>query len=287
MKIGDYCIRKSYGGDVIFRVEQIDGHIAILRGTEFRLIADAPLTDLTAVEEPNEHPAHQFHARFAEAREQMNRFRKDQIDKQMRTMQEAGIDSEYFEVPGKVLHLDGDASYLRKSMDLYGKMKVPVEGHYVAEREMPEALHRLLPMVKPDIVVITGHDGMLKKEHAESKYHLNSYKNSTHFVKAIKVARQFEKNRDTMTIIAGACQSHFEALLQAGSNFASSPGRILIHALDPVQIACKVAYTSIQESVNMLDVIRNTVSGLKGMGGIESRGSYRIGLPNLMNESAE
>ena len=34
-----------------------------------------------------------------------------------------------------------------------------------------------------------------------------------------------------LIIVAGACQSHFEALLQAGANFASSPGSVLIHAL--------------------------------------------------------
>lgn len=282
MKQGDYCKRKSYNGDVIFRIEYIDHEVAILRGTEFRLIADAPLADLEKVEKPSEHvAANPYQQRFLQTRKQMDLFRKQQVREQLHHLHKAGIDPEYFEVPGKVLHLDGDANYLKKSMELYGQMKVPVEGCYVQEKDMANTLLHLLPQCKPDVVVITGHDGMIKKENEESKYHLSSYKNSSHFVGAIRVARQYERNRDNLAIVAGACQSYFEALLQAGANFASSPGRILIHALDPVQIACKVAYTSIRESVNMLDVINNTVSGLKGMGGIETRGSYRVGLPNL------
>src|SRR5690606_23450113 len=101
------------------------------------------------------------------------------------------------------------------------------------------------------------------------------------FVNAVKIARQYERNRDALAVIAGACQSHFEALLQAGANFASSPARILIHYLDPVYVAAKVAFTSIRDTVNIYSVIRHTVSGLDGLGGIETKGSHRVGLPRL------
>ncbi|MNP19603.1 Sporulation-specific protease YabG [compost metagenome] len=148
---------------------------------------------------------------------------------------------------------------------------------------MADALYRLLPQVQPDIVVITGHDGVLKHRQNRDRdlYSLGSYKNSQNFVAAIQVARQYERHLDSLTIIAGACQSHFEALLLAGANFASSPGRILIHALDPVYVAAKASFTSIRETINMNDVLSNTISGSQGVGGIESRGSYRMGLPRL------
>lgn len=147
---------------------------------------------------------------------------------------------------------------------------------------MSEALYRLLPRVQPNILVITGHDGMYKTTRGDtSSYTLDNYKNSANFVEAVKIARQFERNMDTMIIVAGACQSHFEALLQAGANFASSPGRILIHALDPVQIASKVAYTSMKETVRMAEMIEHTMSGIRGIGGIETRGCYRIGVPGF------
>jgi len=142
-----------------------------------------------------------------------------------------------------------------------------------------------LPVVKPDIVVITGHDGVLKSRPTSDLYNLTSYKNSKYFVEAIQMARQYERNFDTLTIVAGACQSHFEALLQAGANFASSPGRVLIHALDPVYIAAKASLTSIRDTIQITDVLNHTISGAQGVGGIETRGSYRIGLPKLKDLS--
>ena len=184
-------------------------------------------------------------------------------------------------MPGKVLHLDGDPNYLQKSLRVYEQLRVPAEGYYVRESGMADALYRLLPQVQPDIVVITGHDGVLKHGLNRDLYSLSSYKNSQNFVSAILAARKYDRHLDSLTIVAGACQSHFEALLQSGANFASSPGRILIHALDPVYVAAKASFTSIRETINMNDVLGNTISGSQGVGGIESRGSYRMGLPRL------
>lgn len=189
----------------------------------------------------------------------------------------------YFEVPGKVLHLDGDPTYLRKSMQLYGELRVPAEGFYIPEAQMADALHRLLPQIKPDIVVITGHDGILKHRKVAGPGGLSSYKNSQNFVNAVQVARQYERNRDAMIVVAGACQSHFEALLRAGANFASSPARILIHALDPLCIAAKLSYTSVKDTISMLDIMDLTVTGLDGLGGVETRGSYRMGVPAIQH----
>lgn len=283
MKQGDLVTRNSYGNDVIFKIEYMDDQIAVLRGIEFRLIADAPVNDLAAAEATAENRTDtQVYEKSMVSVQLLEQSRKQQQEQNFRELAASAQDIEsFFEVPGKVLHLDGDSAYLQKSLNLYKQLNVPIDGHYVQEAHMADALAQLLPQVKPDIVVITGHDGMLKFSAEEPQRNLTGYKNSQHFVKAVKVARQFEKNRDTLTIIAGACQSHFEALLHAGANFASSPARILIHCLDPVHIAAKVSYTSVKETVNMVDVISHTVSGLKGIGGIESRGSYRIGLPNF------
>jgi len=65
----------------------------------------------------------------------------------------------------------------------------------------------------------------------------------------------------------------------AGANFASSPSRVLIHCLDPVLICEKVAYTNIDDIVNIEDVIKNTITGIKGVGGLQTRGKYREGYP--------
>lgn len=282
MKQGDLVTRKSYGHDVIFKIVLIQEQTAILRGTAFRLLADSPLSDLVPAKELHSPLDVEAASRNAESLRMLNESRMRQIEHNFTTISQLLKESHsYFEVPGKVLHLDGDSNYLQKSLQLYSQLRVPAEGHYAHESEMADLLPKLMQRVKPDIIVITGHDGMLKGKEND-RVNLNSYKNSHNFVKAIQAARQYERNRDTLTVIAGACQSHFEALLRAGANFASSPARILIHALDPVHIAAKVSYTSIKETVNMVDVISHTISGLKGIGGIESRGSYRIGLPNLM-----
>lgn len=288
MKQGDLVVRKSYGGDVTFRVETIIRDLAIIKGTDFRLLADAPTNDLINVAEgePVRKKEKQAFIRAKESTRLLEQHRRVQTERNQADLNQKMMNHQpFFEVPGKVLHLDGDPNYLKKSLNLYNQLRVPAEGHFVTEANMADVLYRLLPRSQPDIVVITGHDGVFKNLKNRDLYSLSSYKNSQHFVNAVKVARQYEKNMDTLNIVAGACQSHFEALLQAGANFASSPGRILIHALDPVYVAAKASFTPIRETINVLEVLHHTITGTDGVGGIETRGSYRIGLPKLRDLS--
>ncbi|MDO7908563.1 sporulation peptidase YabG [Paenibacillus sp. JX-17] len=286
MNIGDLVVRKSYGADVTFRVEGIQHQQAVIKGTEFRLLADAPVEDLIQVPaDPMSGKTKRAQIKAHQSLSLLQQDREEQVQRN-RALLENGEwqgtkELSYFEMPGKVLHLDGDAAYLQKSMALYEQLRVPAEGHHVHESAMADTLYRLLPRVRPDIVVITGHDGVLKQRQPYDLYSLSSYKNSQNFIAAIQAARQYERSLDALTIVAGACQSHFEALLRAGANFASSPGRILIHALDPVYVAAKASFTSIREMVNLGDVLHHTISGSQGVGGVETRGSHRIGLPRL------
>ncbi|QJC50178.1 sporulation peptidase YabG [Paenibacillus albicereus] len=279
METGDFVVRRSYGGDVLFRVEAIYGETAILKGSDYRLLADAPIGDLEKVANPEELGVTKSLRSKVKASNQ--RMSEELIDHAFASELDYRPEEKhsYFDLPGKVLHLDGDANYMRKSMQLYNQMNVPAQGLHVAESQMADLLYRLLPQVKPDIVVITGHDGLLKTPGRSELYSIGSYKNSQNFVNAVHVAREYDKNRDNLVVVAGACQSYYEALLQSGANFASSPGRILIHALDPVYIAIKASYTSIRECVNLPDVIHGTISGIEGVGGIETMGRYRVGLP--------
>ncbi|MFD7525715.1 sporulation peptidase YabG [Paenibacillus chitinolyticus] len=289
MRQGDLATRKSYGNDIIFRIQEIDTTRAILRGVDFRLLADAPISDLSRVTAARDSDFPRVNLpRVGETIRSIRQFRQElyQLNDHL-VRNKLPENTQYFEMPGKILHLDGDPNYLRKSMNLYGELRIPAEGFYVNESQMAATLQRLLPQVKPDIVVVTGHDGLLKNRKKLDVHQLDSYKNSLHFVRAVQVARQYQNNRDALTIVAGACQSHFEALLQAGANFASSPARVLIHALDPLCIAAKASYTSIRETVSMADLAGVTVTGLDGVGGIETRGSYRLGVPRLVNLTAE
>ena len=61
---------------------------------------------------------------------------------------------DYFQIPGRVLHVDGDASYLRKCLDLYEKFGIPVNGVYCNEKEMPQKIGSLLDHYRPDILVV-------------------------------------------------------------------------------------------------------------------------------------
>ena len=49
--------------------------------------------------------------------------------------------------------------------------------------------------------------------------------------------------------------------------------------LDPVYIVGKISFTPFREHIHVWDVLRNTLTGEKGIGGIETRGVLRTGLP--------
>ncbi|QZY57600.1 hypothetical protein K7H06_21035 [Crassaminicella profunda] len=54
---------------------------------------------------------------------------------------------------------------------------------------------------------------------------------------------------------------------------------MLIHCLDPVFICEKIAYTSVDRFVPMEEVLHNTITGIQGVGGLQTRGKYRRGFP--------
>ena len=282
MKQGDIVVRKSYGEDIQFRIETIKGNLAVLRGLEVRLLADAPLSDLLPAPVTEEEI---YRSWDAAAEQRTSELLRDVEAARMQELKRRG-GRRGLPAAGRNLRTAGQGIASGRRPELYAKvhagvwgLKVPAEGHYVPEAEMADFLQYILPQSRPDIVVITGHDGLDK--HYVNKHDLSSYRNSHNFVKAVQVVRRYERNKDALAVIAGACQSHFEALLQAGANFASSPARILIHALDPVHVAVKTAYTSIRDTVKVREVLRQTQSGTRGMGGFETRGSYRIGTPKV------
>ena len=140
----------------------------------------------------------------------------------------------------------------------------------ISESRQPYDVIPLLKLTKPDILVITGHDGMIRK--GRNFNDINNYRNSKYFIDSVRAARRFNPDKNDLIIFAGACQSFYEALIYAGANFASSPGRILIDFLDPLIIAEKVSTTNKNKIVFMSDlegIIRN---GRKAIGGIGAVG---------------
>lgn len=276
---GELVTRKSYGSDLLFKVSEIDHKTAILHGKDVRLEADAPLDDLKVISK-NE-LVRRRKTRKKQEEFSYRLFRQDY--KLMREKSDYEISDGYkeevkfFRLPIKVLHLDGDQTYLKKCIDLYKRLGLQIHGVYLNEKDMPLEISSLIKRIQPELVVITGHDAYSKNK-GEIK-DIRAYRNSSYFSETVREARKVEPNLDQLIIFAGACQSHFESLIRAGANFASSPARINIHALDPVYIAAKIAYTSFMEKVSISDVLRNTLTGERGMGGIETKGLHRIGMP--------
>jgi spore coat assemly protein len=283
IKLMDIVARRSYNCDILFRVTDIyekNGQkFAVLYGEDFRLVADSPYDDLLVIN-PSERI--KMTQEYRSIEEQSFRLFAQDVDL-LKQRQEYEVSSgyakttNYFQIPGKVLHLDGDPVYLKKCLTLYEKVGVPVFGIHCNEKEMATRIGQLLDYYRPDILVITGHDAYSK---AKGKINdINAYRHSKHFVETVMEARRKIPHLDQLVIFAGACQSHFESLIQAGANFASSPSRINIHALDPVYIVAKISFTPFMERINVWDVLRNTLTGEKGLGGLETKGVLRTGMP--------
>lgn len=291
INIMDIVGRESYNCDLLFRIidtKEVNGKkIAILYGEDFRLIADAPYEDLVLVNQPMQRKISQKVQLMEEQslqlfRQDVNLLRRKQ---EYQVTEAYSKPSNYFQLPGKVLHIDGDPNYLKKCLTLYEKIGIPVNGVHCNEKEMPGKIGSLLDYYRPDILVITGHDAYSKA--LGEKNDINAYRHSKYFVQTVREARKKLPNLDQLVIFAGACQSHFESLIYAGANFASSPSRVNIHALDPVYIVAKISFTPFMERVNVWDVLRNTLTGEKGLGGIETKGVLRAGMPYHTNQSEE
>ena len=134
-------------------------------------------------------------------------------------------------------------------------------------------IKNLLAQYKPDILVITGHDAMLKN--GTDKNNIYNYRNSKHFVNTVKEARKWANSSEQLVIFAGACQSYFEAIMKAGADFASSPGRVLIDFIDPLIVAQKIAITNIHNYISIGDIESCLSNGTKGIGGTIVRGKNK------------
>ena len=127
-------------------------------------------------------------------------------------------------ITGKILHLDGDKQYSNKSYYYYKKLGLNAIVKNIPEYKQSKVVYSLLKIYNPDILIVTGHDGMIKKN--VGYYDIYNYRNSKHFIDTVKEARRYDlENKKNTVIFAGACQSYFEALISAGANFASSPAK--------------------------------------------------------------
>lgn len=164
---------------------------------------------------------------------------------------------------GRILHLDGDRRYSDKSAKYYKKMGLNAIVKNIPENKQSNVVRQLLKKYNPDILVITGHDAMLKKGINYSNIY--NYRNSKNFIDTVKEARRWAKSSNKLVIFAGACQSYYEALIEAGADFASSPGRILIDFIDPLIVAEKVATTDNNKFISSYEIAKEIKEGERGI----------------------
>ena len=177
-------------------------------------------------------------------------------------------------ITGKILHLDGDKKYSQKAYKYYKKTGLNAVVKNIAENKQQRVVYKLLEYYQPDIVVITGHDSMIR---TQGGYHdIYNYRNSKFFIQTVREVRRYDKDYKKNTVVfAGACQSYYEALIMAGANFASSPARILIDYLDPIIVAENIALTDYYKYITIDDISGLLRDGKKGIGGIGANGKKR------------
>ena len=265
-QVGDIVTRRSYGGDLLFRVVNIipdcDGsECYVLRGLSSRIEADSKADDLEKQD-----------ARTAYTRAYRELYQvKSSIECDGPYCR--GFFNRLKKRPGRILHIDSAQDFMNQCIDFYKQGKITCYGKWVSEDRQPSVVRQYLRAYKPNILVLTGHDGL--KKNAKNFKSLESYANSSYFIEAVKIAREYEPDPDKLCIFAGACQSYYEAIMEAGANFASSPKRVLINALDPAIVAQKVSITDNATVLEPKIVISLTITGSNGIGGKDTRGQFK------------
>lgn len=193
-KIGDMVVRKSYRRDILFRIIRIDQSangepVAVLHGDEVRLIADAYLTDLEMVREAER----QMRKREEESRmkESLDLLRQDykllHNKHEYRATNQYNNQQQYFHMPGRVLHLDGDSAYLKnvwRSMKRSGFLYTA----FIVMKKMSSVIEELIDEYRPDLLVITGHDAYSKQKGDINN--LDAYRHSKDFIETVQKARK-------------------------------------------------------------------------------------------------
>mgnify|MGYP004651577299 FL=1 len=256
-KIGDLVTRNCYNNDIVFKIVEIYDDMCELKGINVRLIVSSLLSDLKKYEGVDIENEESFLKRI---------YNGEPLDR-----------NDFFYLPGKVLHVDSDNDYLKRCLDYYKNINIWAMGIKMDESQVADNIIELLQKYKPNILVITGHDAYYKRKGDIND--INAYKNSKYFADAIKKAREYENSHEKLIIISGGCGSYYEELIRAGANFASSPKRVNIHALDPAIIAGKMSLSDINKDIDLKDILDKTKYGKDGIGGIITKGTMYVGYP--------
>lgn len=194
IKKGDIVGRKSYGKDVFFIVDKIlktrmNKEFAILKGLNIRIMADSPIEDLEIISK----------------KEVINSIKLLELDIEKRIAKSNSLMKSNKLIrqklyTGKILHLDGDRKYSEKSSRYYNKIGLNAVVKNIAENRQSKVVVPLLNKYNPDILIITGHDAMLKN--GSNYNNIYNYRNSRHFINSVKEARSWGRSSDKLVIFA-------------------------------------------------------------------------------------
>ena len=187
IKKGNIVGRKSYNKDIYFIIDKIiksslNKQIAILKGLNIRIIADSPLEDLEIISKKE----------ILDNTKYLEQNLERIIKSKIRTRQKVYI--------GKILHLDGDRKYSEKSARYYNKMGLNAIVKNIAESKQSKVVVPLLKKYNPDILIITGHDAILKK--GTNYNNIYNYRNSKYFINTVIQARTWGESSNKLVIFA-------------------------------------------------------------------------------------
>ena len=146
-KIGDLVTRNSYNNDTVFMIVDVDevDNTYYLKGVNIRLYADSDKDDLKLYNRDND---------IENEKHFLERIKNTvELDR-----------NDYFYLPGKILHIDGDTDYLNRCLNYYKDSNLLAIGKIEQEENIPYKIHEWLDEYNPSIVVITGHDAYYKKK---------------------------------------------------------------------------------------------------------------------------
>ena len=148
IKRGDIVGRISYGKDILFYVDRIiktntNKDYAILKGVQFRVEADAELSDL---EKMNKDEIEKLiRGNDTKIKERISKSTKELFTKKTRNQETSAL----------ILHLDGDKRYAQKSSKYYNKLGLNAIVKNIPENRQPQIIRGLIRKYNPDILVIT------------------------------------------------------------------------------------------------------------------------------------
>jgi len=177
IKKGNIVGRKSYGKDVFFIVDNIlktrlNNEFAILKGLNIRIMADSPIDDLEVINKKDVINSIKRSDTDLEERIRLSKIKIDNTFKRQKIY------------TGKILHLDGDRKYSEKSARYYSRVGLNAVVKNIAENKQSKVVIPLLNKYNPDILIITGHDAMLKN--GSNYNNVYNYRNSRAFYKYCK-----------------------------------------------------------------------------------------------------